>query len=308
MQGLVFLLIAMRISSSASASAAASRHRSTLSTNAASALSLSTTLAARFSEGSSSHGHGKSSDEDDVERDGVHVLARSQRGRERTERRFDRGGSLSPIAIHVSVSTTSRSDSEFYDSLDVHSPGPWTPTSTPPPAGDSRLSRPSLDEDICEALAESEEYVVDNIYPEVRAWIRMLRARVRDRLCTHIPRIGRRLTCASYLQPPGRGAACVVDVGFGVGGGVVTPRRHAGTEHTHLELQGGRGVSYVGGPRQHGNPSERVSVYVMYLLIPSFGSMSITFVCVAPLLPSVVLLPCAPSTRQHPSSAVACNQ
>ena len=34
------------------------------------------------------------------------MLARSQRGRERTERRFDRGGSLSPIAIHVSVSTT----------------------------------------------------------------------------------------------------------------------------------------------------------------------------------------------------------
>ena len=306
MQGLVFLLIAMRISSSASASAAASRHRSTLSTNAASALSLSTTLAARFSEGSSSHGHGKSSDEDDVERDGVHVLARSQRGRERTERRFDRGGSLSPIAIHVSVSTTSRSDS-VYDSLDVHSPVPWTPTTTPPPAGDSRLSRPSLDEDICEALAE--EYVVDNIYPEVRAWIwtRMMRAHgLID--YARITRIGRRLTCASYLQPPGRGAACVVDVGFGVGAGVVTPRRHAGTEHTHLELQGGRGVSYVGGPRQHGNPSERVSVYVMYLLIPSFGSMSITFVCVAPLLPSVALLPCVPSTRQHPPSAVACNQ
>ncbi|KAM5534170.1 hypothetical protein V8D89_012190 [Ganoderma adspersum] len=153
--GLVFLLIAMRISSSASASAAASRHRSTLSTNGASALSLSSTLAARLSEGSSSHGHGKSTDEDDVERDG-HVLARSQRGRERTERRFDRGGSLSPIAIHVSVSTTSRSDSEFYESVDVHSPGPWTP-----PA-DSRLSRPSLDQDICEA----EEYAVDYVYPE----------------------------------------------------------------------------------------------------------------------------------------------
>ncbi|PIL26317.1 hypothetical protein GSI_12073 [Ganoderma sinense ZZ0214-1] len=160
--GLVFLLIAMRISSSATAS----KHRSMLSTTGASALSLSSTLACRFAEGTGSsirghaHSHGKSEGEGDVERGGGHVHARSGRERERTERTERRLRVGSPIAIHVSVCTTSRSDSDYYESVDVLSPR------TPPSASceETRLSlAASLDMDICEA----EEYAV--WYPELQS-------------------------------------------------------------------------------------------------------------------------------------------
>ncbi|KAI1787984.1 hypothetical protein LXA43DRAFT_895420, partial [Ganoderma leucocontextum] len=149
--GLVFLVIAMRISSSASASAAASRHRSMLSANGTSALSLSSTL--RLTEGSDCQGKGAVEvDADaDVEREGhshAHVLER-----ERTERRYR---VESPIAIHVSVSTTS----DYYESVDMHSPR------TPPL--ETRLGGASLD--ICEA----DGYLELVYYPEVRARMRVV--------------------------------------------------------------------------------------------------------------------------------------
>ena len=212
-QGLVFLIIAMRISSSASAGAATSRHRSMVSTNGISALSLSSTLAGagtgRLGEDSASdggHEHGKDAAENDAERgedSHEHVRTRSQRGR--AERRFR---VASPIAIHVSVSTMS----DYYESVDVHSPR------TPPGAVERSLSRASLD--ICEA-GECGYVMCD---PEVRAAMRVLSQ------CDWAEADSRLLFTTTGCARVGIG---------GVAGGVVTPRHHhAGSVDIRLEPRG----------------------------------------------------------------------